>query len=62
MNGKILDAAAILLVAVLFLGFAIFAPGIGNLLVAILGVLGLGYYNSFVRRRHGDLTLRDPWV
>ncbi|MFF3575197.1 hypothetical protein [Nocardia jiangxiensis] len=49
MNGKMLDFILIAVVAVVFLGFAIFHPGVGNAIVAWLGLVGLGYYNTVVR-------------
>ncbi|MEV6098292.1 hypothetical protein [Nocardia sp. NPDC051981] len=49
MNGKMLDFVLIAVVAVVFLAYAIFAPGLGTAVVAWLGLTGLGYYNSFVR-------------
>jgi hypothetical protein len=61
MNGKILDIALIVSAALVFLAFAVFQPGIGNLLVALISLIGLGYYNSFVRHRHSDDKLRDAW-
>jgi hypothetical protein len=61
MNGKVLDIVLFVILGLVFLGFAIFQPGIGNLAVALLGALGLGYYNSFVRHRHSDDALREPW-
>jgi hypothetical protein len=60
-NGKVLDAALIATFAVVFLGFAIFKPGLGNLLVAWFGLVGLGYYNSFVRHDPKDDSLRQAW-
>ncbi|MGW4770750.1 hypothetical protein ACWEO2_22250 [Nocardia sp. NPDC004278] len=49
MNGKVLDVVLIVVLAVVFFGFAIFHPGLGNAVVAWVGLVGLGYYNSFVR-------------
>jgi hypothetical protein len=73
MNGKVLDAALIAVFLIVFFGFAIFHPGLGNAIVAWVGLVGLGYYNSFVRhapsRDAGEPsdqtryrnTLRAPW-
>jgi len=73
MKGKVLDAALIAVFLIVFFGFAIFHPGVGNLIVALVGLVGLGYYNSFVRHdpsrdaggpsdhtRYRN-TLRAPW-
>ncbi|MFD6355103.1 hypothetical protein KHQ06_17115 [Nocardia tengchongensis] len=49
MNGKILDCAAVAAVVATFFAFAIFHPGIANLLVAWFGAVTLGYYNVYVR-------------
>jgi len=48
-NGRLLDFALVAAVAVVFFGFAIFHPGMANAVVAWLGLVGLGYYNAFVR-------------
>jgi hypothetical protein len=61
MNGKVLDAALIGTLVVAFLAFAIFKPGVGNLLVAWVGLVSLGYYNSLVRHDPKDDSLREAW-
>jgi hypothetical protein len=49
MNGKVLDVALVAVVAIAFLASVIFFPGVGTLMIALVGVLALGYYNSYVR-------------
>jgi hypothetical protein len=49
MNGKVLDVALIAAVAIAFLASAIFDPGVGTAMIALVGMLALGYYNSYVR-------------
>ena len=49
MNGKVLDVALIAAVAIAFIAFAIFDPGVGTAIIALVGMLALGYYNSYVR-------------
>jgi hypothetical protein len=49
MNGKVLDVALIAAVAVAFFASAIFAPGVGTAMIAVVGGIALGYYNSYVR-------------
>ncbi|MCU1640189.1 MAG: hypothetical protein JWN03_464 [Nocardia sp.] len=75
MNGKILDCAVVAAVVVTFFAFAIFHPGVGNLLVGWLGAVALGYYSVYVRHdpelvnatRGGEraldhsTTLRPAW-
>lgn len=61
MNGKLLDATLMATLAVVFLAFAIFKPGLGNLIVAWCGLIGLGYYNSLIRHNPADDSLRAPW-
>lgn len=60
-NGKVLDAALMVALAAGFLVFAIFDPGLGNMLVAVFGLLGLGYYNSLIRHDPKDDSLRQAW-
>ena len=40
MKGKVLDAALIAVFLIVFFGFAIFHPGVGNLIVALVGLVG----------------------
>ncbi|WP_405135805.1 hypothetical protein [Nocardia sp. NBC_01388] len=75
MNGKILDFAVVGAVVVTFFAFAIFHPGVANLLVGWFGALALGYYSVYVRHdptlvnatRGGEhtlnhsTTLRPAW-
>jgi hypothetical protein len=49
MNGKVLDVALIAAVVVAFFASAIFDPGVGTAMIALVGMLALGYYNSYVR-------------
>jgi hypothetical protein len=49
MNGKVLDVALIAAVAIAILASAIFDLGVGALMIALFGLLALGYYNSYVR-------------
>jgi hypothetical protein len=49
MNGKVLDVALIAAVAIAFFASANFDPGVGTAMIALVGMLALGYYNSYVR-------------
>ena len=50
MNGKIFGVALVAAVVIAFLVPAIFFPGVGiAMLIALVGVVALGYYNSYVR-------------
>ena len=49
MNGKVLDVALVAAVVIAFFASAIFDPGVGTAMIALVGVLALGYYNSYVR-------------
>jgi hypothetical protein len=49
MNGKVLDVALIAAAVIAFLASAIFDPGVGTAMIALAGMLALGYYNSYVR-------------
>jgi hypothetical protein len=61
MNGKVLDVALIVAWAIAFLASANFFPGVGTLMIALGGLLALGYYNSYVRhdRTKDHEGLRD---
>jgi hypothetical protein len=60
-NGKSIDAILMGSLAVVFFGFAIFHPGIANLIVAWFGLVGLGWYNSLIRHDPKDDSLRPRW-
>ena len=49
MNGKVLDVALVAAVAIAFLASAMFFPGVATVMIALGGMLALGYYNSYVR-------------
>jgi hypothetical protein len=48
-NGKVLDVALLAAVVIAFFASATFDPGVGTAMIALVGVLALGYYNSYVR-------------
>jgi len=56
-----LDAALVGAWLLVFLIVAMVHPGLANLLIALLGGLGLGYYNNYVRHDPKDDSLRGPW-
>lgn len=64
MKGKVLDWTLIVAVAAVFFVVAAVHPGVWNLVVAWVGVMGLGYYNSFVRhdpsRGRGEVGRQAP--
>jgi hypothetical protein len=61
MNGKLIDAALLLVWLGAFLIVAMAHPGLANLLIAWLGAIALGWYNSVIRRDPRSDTLRGPW-
>lgn len=61
MNGKTIDAILVGIVVVMFFGFAVFHPGVANLLIAYFGAVSLGYYNSLIRHDPKDDSMRPRW-
>jgi hypothetical protein len=53
LNGRVLDRVLVAAVAIVFLVFAMAQPGLANLITGWVGVMALGYYNSYVRHRRG---------
>jgi hypothetical protein len=45
----LVDVALVAAVAIAFLASAIFFPGVATVMIALGGILVLGYYNSYVR-------------
>jgi hypothetical protein len=60
MNGKVLDVALIAAVAIAFFASAIFDPGVGTAMIALVGMIALGYYNSYVRHDPRGESRRGP--
>lgn len=61
MNGKRLDVTLLLSFYVIFFAVAMIHPGVTNLVIALVGGLLLGYYNSLVRHDPKTDALREPW-
>jgi hypothetical protein len=61
MNGKLLDAGLVVAWLGAFLIVAMAHPGLANFLIAWLGAVALGWYNSVVRHDPRTDALRGPW-
>ena len=61
MSGRLLDATLVTVWLAAFIVVAMVHPGLANGVIAWLGALLLGYYNSLVRHDPKDDSLRRPW-
>jgi hypothetical protein len=61
MSGKLLDAALVTVWLAVFIVVAMVHPGLANGIIAWLGAVLLGWYNSLVRHDPKDDSLRQPW-
>lgn len=61
MKGRILDAILVIGWLAAIIVVAIVHPGLANLLIAVLGAIGLGWYDAVIRRDPKRDELRGPW-
>ncbi len=61
MSGRLLDAVLVTVWLVAFLVVAMVHPGLANGVIAWVGAILLGYYNSLVRHDPKDDSLRPRW-
>jgi hypothetical protein len=61
MFGKLLDAVLVAVWLIVFLVVAMVHPGLANGVVALVGAMLLGWYNSAVRHDPKDDSLRPRW-
>jgi hypothetical protein len=61
MSGKLLDAVLVTGWLIVFLVVAMVHPGLANGVIAWVGALLLGWYNSVVRHDPKDDSLRPRW-
>jgi hypothetical protein len=61
MNGRLIDVGLITAWLTAFFVVAIVHPGLANMLIALLGGLLLGWYNTLIRHDPADDTLRPAW-
>jgi hypothetical protein len=61
MNGKLIDVVLLVAWGAIFFAVAVIHPGIANFLIALIGALVMGAYNTFVRHDPRTDALRRPW-
>lgn len=61
MSGRLRDATFVSAWLVAFVVVAMVHPGLANAVIAWMGAMSLGYYNSLVRHNPKDDSLRPAW-
>ncbi|MEU7875880.1 hypothetical protein [Dactylosporangium sp. NPDC049140] len=59
--GRILDAVLIAVWLTAFIVVAMVHPGVANAIIAVVGALLLGWYNTLIRHDPKDDSLRPRW-